>query len=151
MRHLPRLFVAVATLATAVLPAQTISPDGHPRNGEVPLPAAGGWNAFLVHDAGIGIWTVKSYQVFDQYGCPEIVGEDEAGWLVAPNAPRQLADALAPYDPLFYEEPLRYDDPEGYADLRRRTRVPIAGGETRSLAQHASHDMDHITRPALPR
>jgi len=28
-------------------------------------------------------------------GCPEIIGEDEAGWLVAPNAPRQLADALA--------------------------------------------------------
>jgi len=40
-----------------------------------------------------------------------------------------LAHALEPFDLLFYEEPLRYDDPEGYADLRRRTRVPIAGGE----------------------
>jgi L-alanine-DL-glutamate epimerase-like enolase superfamily enzyme len=40
-----------------------------------------------------------------------------------------LAHAIEPFDPLFFEEPLRYDDPEGYADLRRRTRVPIAGGE----------------------
>jgi L-alanine-DL-glutamate epimerase-like enolase superfamily enzyme len=40
-----------------------------------------------------------------------------------------LAYALEPFDLLFYEEPLRYDDPEGYAELRRRTRVPIAGGE----------------------
>lgn len=40
-----------------------------------------------------------------------------------------LAHALEPFDLLFLEEPLRYDDPEGYAELRRRTRVPIAGGE----------------------
>lgn len=40
-----------------------------------------------------------------------------------------LALAIEPFDLLFYEEPLRYDDPEGYAELRRRTRIPIAGGE----------------------
>ena len=40
-----------------------------------------------------------------------------------------LARALEPFDLLFMEEPLRYDDPEGYAELRRATRVPIAGGE----------------------
>ncbi len=40
-----------------------------------------------------------------------------------------LARALEPFDLLFMEEPLRYDDPEGYAALRRATRVPIAGGE----------------------
>jgi L-alanine-DL-glutamate epimerase-like enolase superfamily enzyme len=40
-----------------------------------------------------------------------------------------LARALEPFDLLFFEEPLRYDDPEGYAELRRRTSVPIAGGE----------------------
>ncbi len=40
-----------------------------------------------------------------------------------------LAHALEEFDLLFFEEPLRYDDPEGYAELRRRTRVPIAGGE----------------------
>jgi L-alanine-DL-glutamate epimerase-like enolase superfamily enzyme len=40
-----------------------------------------------------------------------------------------LAAAMEEFDLLFFEEPLRYDDPEGYAELRRRTRVPIAGGE----------------------
>ncbi|HEV8489857.1 MAG TPA: mandelate racemase/muconate lactonizing enzyme family protein [Candidatus Limnocylindrales bacterium] len=40
-----------------------------------------------------------------------------------------LARALEEFDLLFFEEPLRYDDPEGYAELRRRTKVPIAGGE----------------------
>ena len=40
-----------------------------------------------------------------------------------------LARAIEEFDLLFYEEPLRYDDPAGYAELRRLTRVPIAGGE----------------------
>jgi L-alanine-DL-glutamate epimerase-like enolase superfamily enzyme len=40
-----------------------------------------------------------------------------------------IAQAVEAADLLFYEEPLRYDDPEGYAELRRSTRVPIAGGE----------------------
>ena len=40
-----------------------------------------------------------------------------------------LARAVEDFDLLFMEEPLRYDDPEGYAALRRATRVPIAGGE----------------------
>ena len=40
-----------------------------------------------------------------------------------------VAQAIEEFDLLFYEEPLRYDDPDGYAELRRQTRVPIAGGE----------------------
>ena len=40
-----------------------------------------------------------------------------------------LAHAIEPFDILFMEEPLRYDDPEGYAALRKATSVPIAGGE----------------------
>jgi len=40
-----------------------------------------------------------------------------------------LARAVEDYDLLFYEEPLRYDDPQGYAELRAATRIPIAGGE----------------------
>jgi L-alanine-DL-glutamate epimerase-like enolase superfamily enzyme len=40
-----------------------------------------------------------------------------------------IAKSIEEFDLLFYEEPLRYDDPEGYAELRRRTRIPIAGGE----------------------
>ena len=40
-----------------------------------------------------------------------------------------IAQALEEFDLLFFEEPLRYDDPDGYADIRRQTRTPIAGGE----------------------
>jgi len=41
----------------------------------------------------------------------------------------EIAQAIEEFDLLFYEEPLRYDDPDGYAELRRQTRIPIAGGE----------------------
>jgi L-alanine-DL-glutamate epimerase-like enolase superfamily enzyme len=37
--------------------------------------------------------------------------------------------AVAPYDVLFVEEPLAYDDPDEYAQLRAQAPVPIAGGE----------------------
>ena len=37
--------------------------------------------------------------------------------------------ALEPYDLFFFEEPLHYTDPWGYAELCRATRTPIAGGE----------------------
>ena len=40
-----------------------------------------------------------------------------------------IAQALEEFDLLFFEEPLRYDDPDGYAEIRRQTRTPIAGGE----------------------
>ena len=40
-----------------------------------------------------------------------------------------MARALEEFHLLFYEEPLRYDDPDGYAELRSRTSTPIAGGE----------------------
>ncbi|MFN7923706.1 MAG: mandelate racemase/muconate lactonizing enzyme family protein [Bryobacteraceae bacterium] len=37
--------------------------------------------------------------------------------------------AVEPYGLFFFEEPLHYTDPWGYAELCRRTPVPIAGGE----------------------
>lgn len=42
---------------------------------------------------------------------------------------RAVLRALEPYDLFFYEEPLPYTDPWGYAELRRSTSIPIAGGE----------------------
>jgi L-alanine-DL-glutamate epimerase-like enolase superfamily enzyme len=42
---------------------------------------------------------------------------------------RAVVQAVAPYDLLFFEEPLPYTDPWGYAELCRSTDVPIAGGE----------------------
>lgn len=41
-----------------------------------------------------------------------------------------IADTLAPFRLRFYEEPLAYTNLEGYAELRARSRIPIAGGES---------------------
>lgn len=37
--------------------------------------------------------------------------------------------AVEPYNLFFFEEPLHYDNANGYAELCRRSNVPIAGGE----------------------
>src|SRR6516165_2381099 len=42
---------------------------------------------------------------------------------------RAVMEAVEPYDLFFYEEPLHYTDPWGYAELCRATKVQIAGGE----------------------
>jgi L-alanine-DL-glutamate epimerase-like enolase superfamily enzyme len=44
----------------------------------------------------------------------------------------EIANALAPYRLRFYEEPLAYTDIEGYWELRTRSRIPIAAGESLS-------------------
>jgi galactonate dehydratase len=41
----------------------------------------------------------------------------------------QLANALAPYDPFFYEEPLRPENSDAWARLRAQMQVPLATGE----------------------
>lgn len=40
-----------------------------------------------------------------------------------------VMNALEPYDLFFFEEPLHYTDPLGYAELCQHTSIPIAGGE----------------------
>lgn len=42
----------------------------------------------------------------------------------------QLGNALAPYDPLFYEEPLRPEHVPAWAELKRSLRCPLATGES---------------------
>ncbi|MDJ0522521.1 MAG: hypothetical protein QNJ90_10680 [Planctomycetota bacterium] len=55
-------------------------PNDNPRKAEAPLPAKAGWHAALVMDnKGVGVWTVKSFQVFDHLACPEVVGLDDNG------------------------------------------------------------------------
>ena len=41
-----------------------------------------------------------------------------------------IAETLAPFRLRFYEEPLAYTNLPGYAELRSRSRIPIAGGES---------------------
>ena len=45
-----------------------------------------------------------------------------------------VARAVEPFDLFFFEEPLHYTDPWGYAELCRGTSVPIAGGECLTAA-----------------
>ena len=48
-------------------------------------------------------------------------------WAV--NDAKAVMRALEPYDLFFFEEPLHYNDPAGYAELCGTSPVPIAGGE----------------------
>jgi galactonate dehydratase len=41
----------------------------------------------------------------------------------------ELANALAPFDPLFFEEPLRPENSDAWAKLREQMTVPLATGE----------------------
>lgn len=41
-----------------------------------------------------------------------------------------IAETLAPFRLRFYEEPLAYTNIDGYCELRARSRIPIAGGES---------------------
>lgn len=41
----------------------------------------------------------------------------------------EVARAVAPHGPMWYEEPIRPDDPEALAKVRRESPVPIAAGE----------------------
>jgi L-alanine-DL-glutamate epimerase-like enolase superfamily enzyme len=45
-----------------------------------------------------------------------------------------VARALEPFNLFFFEEPLHYTDPWGYAELCRATSTPIAGGECLTAA-----------------
>ena len=42
---------------------------------------------------------------------------------------KAVSKAVEPFDLFFFEEPLHYTDPWGYAELCQSTPVPIAGGE----------------------
>ncbi|MDF2668162.1 MAG: mandelate racemase/muconate lactonizing enzyme family protein [Paenibacillus sp.] len=59
-------------------------------------------------------------------GIPDPIGREEA---------LAIAKLLERYNVQFFEEPLSYLDPEGYAWLRERTSVAIAGGESLATAR----------------
>ena len=40
-----------------------------------------------------------------------------------------VLQALEPFNLMFFEEPLHYNNPQGYAELCAATTVPVAGGE----------------------
>ncbi len=51
-----------------------------PSKAEVLISKEGGFSAYLILDnGGKGIWCTKSFQLFPEYGTPEVVGLDDAG------------------------------------------------------------------------
>jgi len=50
--------------------------------------------------------------------------------IMEPRLAAQLGNALAPYDPLFFEEPLRPENFEAWGDLRRSLDCVLATGES---------------------
>ncbi len=55
------------------------------------------------------------------------MGEADATWNEATAA--AVLQALAPYPVDFFEEPLPYTDKRAYRSLRKRSTIPVAGGE----------------------
>jgi galactonate dehydratase len=54
-----------------------------------------------------------------------------------PKLAAQLGNALAPYDPLFFEEPLRPENMEAWGDLNRQTHCVLATGSRFTTAMNS--------------
>lgn len=52
---------------------------------------------------------------------------------------RAVLRAIEPFDVFFFEEPLDYNDIDGYAELCRSTSIPVAGGENLSTREEFRH------------
>ena len=62
-------------------------------------------------------------------------GASDAFWPQSYKWALRTAEMLADYDVAWFEEPLRPDAMNDYVELRRRARVPIAGGEVMTRRQ----------------
>ncbi|TAH37393.1 MAG: hypothetical protein EYC70_10515 [Planctomycetota bacterium] len=75
-----RLAFPALLIGACAAPQAQEAPAPDPTQAEVPLPALSGWRGALVIDNGkTGIWTVKSFDFFPRYGCPEVIGLDDKG------------------------------------------------------------------------
>ncbi|MCA8941935.1 MAG: ABC transporter substrate-binding protein [Planctomycetes bacterium] len=81
----PTEFLEFRAMACALVVAASAFGQGatsdDPAKGEVVLPAADGWDARLVFDAGCGVWTVLGAQVQPRFACPELLAMDDRGRL----------------------------------------------------------------------
>ncbi len=81
MRHaLAPLALAVQVALMLPLLAPVAPSQSDPKDGEVPLAAPPGWHASLMLDnRGTGVWAIRAWSLFAKYGCPQVVGLDDAG------------------------------------------------------------------------
>jgi galactonate dehydratase len=80
-----------------------------------------------------GVVCKKAAEYFEglRKHCPEEweFAFDPHAKIFEPIKALQLANALAPFDPFFYEEPLRPENSDAWARLRSQMQVPLATGE----------------------
>ena len=94
---------------------------------------AGPWNA-VVRGAAARLEALR-----DAVGPDVDIGVDVHATLVEPMRAEQIAAAMAPYRPMFIEEPARPEHFPSFARLRERIDVPLATGENLyGLAQFVS-------------
>ncbi|MCA9322485.1 MAG: hypothetical protein KDB53_17210, partial [Planctomycetes bacterium] len=72
-------FIVVSFALAEWACGQTTAKNGDPKTGEVSLPAADDWRAYLVHESQSGIWTCGTVNLFEAHGCPQIFGLDDQG------------------------------------------------------------------------
>lgn len=63
-------------------PEAAVPALGNPADAEVPLPAAAGWQARLVHRGDAGVWYLHVAKVVPAYGQDEILAADDKGRLL---------------------------------------------------------------------
>ncbi len=120
--------------------------------GEIPLEVVNQYRAFKLH--------VEPQEVD---GVVDLV--KKARNLIGPDCPLMLdawmrwdlattlavADKVVPYSIAWIEEPLPVDDAQGYAELVRRSPIPIAGGEheftSQGFAELIDRGLHHILQP----
>ncbi len=71
-----------------------------------------------------------------------------------PSGAVRMAEAIAPYDPLWFEEPVPPDDFEGLGKVARATSIPVATGERLTTASEFAVALAQgaaILQPALGR
>lgn len=57
------------------------------------------------------------------------IGVDPHAKIFEPVRALQMAEALAPFQPMFFEEPLRPENIDALAEFKRRCPIPVATGE----------------------
>jgi L-alanine-DL-glutamate epimerase-like enolase superfamily enzyme len=72
--------------------------------------------------------------------CDAVQGHNPTPWHAADAV--AVADALAPYSLAWFEEPCAATDYDGYAAVRAKARLPIAGGESSVTIHEFKHFFD---------
>jgi L-alanine-DL-glutamate epimerase-like enolase superfamily enzyme len=110
-----------------------------------------GWGPFGRISAGMDEAIVRAARDAVGPQCDLMVdaGGSDAFWRGDFKWALRAADMLAAYDVVWFEEPLTPDNLADYAELRRRSRVPIAGGEVLTRRQSflpwfAAHALDIV-------